>query len=295
MQKILVIGATGMIGKPVTNALIDAGHEVTLLARNTAIARSLFPTVNIQSGDVLDTISLLAAFEGQDAVYISLQADRSARPHEPHPEREGMNNILYAARITGIQRIAYLSSLVKDYNGTNGFHWWILDLKQEAIEKIKNAGIPYSIFYASSFMECFDQLLLKGNKILLAGNSRMPMYFIAGDDYGKQVTRSFETVSTENKEYKVQGPEAYNWDDGARIFIQHYTKARLSIRKIPLWLLKFFGRFNRELQYGALILEAMNNYPEKFESEQTWQELGKPEITIQVYAKMKAEKIIEEI
>ena len=286
MQKILVIGATGMLGKPVTNALINAGFEVTVMSRQPAIARQFFPTAHVLTGDVLDTISLLAAFEGQDAVYINLQAPRSAKPEDQLPEREGMNNILYAARITGVKRIAYLSSLVKDYNHTNGYHWWVLDMKEEAIEKIKSAGIPFTIFYASTFMESFDQLLLKGNKIILAGSSKQTMYFIAGKDYGQQVVRSFQLLTHENKEYKIQGPEAYNWDDGARIFIQHYTKTKLRTLKAPLWLLKLMGRFNGEIQYGAKIIEAMHKYPEKFEAEKTWEELGKPKTTISEYAKL---------
>jgi hypothetical protein len=37
------------------------------------------------------------------------------------------------------------------------------------------------------------------------------------------------------------------------------------------------GLFSNKFSYGAKIVEALNNYPEKFESEKTWEELGKPE------------------
>lgn len=273
-----------MLGRPVTNALINAGFEVSVLARNSGKAKQLFPAASIQWGDVLDPISMLAAFEGTDAIYISLQAPRGARQHQPLPEREGMANILSAAKVTGIGRIAYLSSLVKQYNHTNGFHWWVLDMKQAAVDQIKSSGIPYTLFYPSTFMESFDGILRQGNKIMLAGNSRVPMHFIAAADYAQQVVHSFNILTTENKEYPVQGPEAWNWDDGAHIFIDHYPHAALKILKTPLGLLKFAGHFNRTIQYGAKIVEAMNNYPEKFESEKTWQELGKPVITIADYA-----------
>jgi nucleoside-diphosphate-sugar epimerase len=284
-MKIVVIGASGMIGKPVTRELVKAGFDLTLLARNPHKMRELFPGLKVVQGDVLDPLSLVSAFEGQDAIYINLQAPRGGVQSDPLPEREGINNIIEAAKHAGIKRIAYLSSLVQNYNGTNGYHWWVFDMKQTAVTNIKSSGIPYTIFYPSSFMENLDQLLMKGNKILLAGESRVPMYFIAAEDYGKQVAWPFRLLNNnENREYTVQGLEAYNWDDAAKVFIEHYSKSKLKIMKAPLGMLKWVGVFNRKTAYGYKILIALNNYPEKFEAEETWKELGKPVITIAQYA-----------
>jgi uncharacterized protein YbjT (DUF2867 family) len=287
-MKILVIGASGMIGKPVTRELAKAGFKLTLLARNPQKMRELFPGLKIAEGDVLDPLSLVSAFEGQDAVYINLQAARTATQSTPLPEREGINNIIEAAKHAGIKRIAYLSSLVQNYNGTNGYSWWVFDMKQMAVTNIKSSGIPYSIFYASSFMENLDQLLMQGNKILLAGESKAPMYFIAGEDYGRQVAWSFRLPINENREYAVQGLEAHNWDGAAKLFIEHYTKTKLTIIKAPLGMLKLVGIFHKKTGYGHKILVALNNYPEKFEAEQTWNELGKPTLTIPVYAQQRS-------
>lgn len=284
MRKILVIGGTGMIGKPVTRALVKAGFQVSMLARNPEKAQQLFPDVPIVPGDVFDPLSLLKAFEGQDAVYISLSTPRNSRKKDRMPEQEGLDNIIAVAQRTGIKRLEMISSLVQHYNGMHGFHWWILDIKQAAVEKLKRSGIPYTIFYPSSFMENFDQLMMKGNRIMVATGSKAPMYFIAADDYAQQVVRSFEVLTTENKEYPVQGIEALTWDEGAKAFMAHYTKSRLQMMKVPLGLLKLLGGFFPVINYGANILEAMNNYPEKFEAQLTWQELGKPVITIETYA-----------
>lgn len=284
MKKILVIGGTGMIGQPVTGALIKAGFEVTMLARNPSKAQALFPGVHILPGDVFDPLSLLMAFEGQDAVYISLSPTRTAHRKDRMPEREGIDNIIAVAKKTGIKRLALLSSLVQDYNGMNGFHWWIFDMKQAAVEKVKQSGIPYTIFYPSTFMESFDQLLMKGKRIILAGESKAPMYFIAAADYAQQVARSFQLLTTEHKEYTVQGPAAYNWEEGARIFIAHYKKAPLKTLKAPLGVFKLMGSLIPMVDYGAKIAEALNNYPERFESAATWEELGKPATTIATYA-----------
>jgi uncharacterized protein YbjT (DUF2867 family) len=283
-MKILVIGASGMLGKPVTRGLVKAGFTITLLARNARKMRELFPGQRVVEGDVLDPISLVNAFEGQDAVYINLQAPRGVSRSYPLPEREGIDNIIDSAMYSGIKRIAYLSSLVQNYNGTNGYHWWVFDMKQTAVTKIKSCGIPYTIFYPSSFMETIDQLMRQGNKILLAGESKVPMYFVAGEDYGRQVASSFRLLNNESKEYVVQGLEAYNWDEAAKIFIQNYSKAKLKVMKAPLGMLKLAGRVSPKTWYGYKIVTALNNYPEKFEADQTWNELGKPTITLAQYA-----------
>ena len=52
MKKILIIGSTGLLGKPVTKALIAAGFELTLLVRNTDLAKRLFPATKIIKGDI---------------------------------------------------------------------------------------------------------------------------------------------------------------------------------------------------------------------------------------------------
>ncbi|HEX6179644.1 MAG TPA: NAD(P)H-binding protein [Chitinophagaceae bacterium] len=285
MKKILVIGASGMLGKPVTKQLSKAGFELTLLARNIPSMRDIYPSARIIEGDVLDPLSLVAAMDGQDAIYVNLQAPRGAHRSYPLPEREGINNVVDAATYAGIKRIAYLSSLVQNYNGTDGYHWWIFDMKQSAVQRIRSSGIPYTIFFASSFMECLDQLMMQGNKILLAGESKVPMHFIAGEDFGRQVARSFELPGDDNHEYVIQGTEAYNWDDAAHIFIDNYKKTRLKTMKAPMGMMKFFGIFSGKAEYGYKICTALNNYPETFDAERTWRELGKPEMTLAQYAR----------
>jgi len=285
------MGATGMIGKPVTRVLLQSPYDITIMARDEKKAKGIFPEANIVYGDVFDPFSLLPVLEGKDIVYISIGPERNPRKGDRMAEEEGLDNIVETAKQAGVKRLVFLSSLVQRYNNTNSFHWWIFDIKQRAIEKIKNSGLAYTIFYPSSFMENFDQLMMKGNKLMLAGKSMAPMYFIAGKDYGEQVLKSFSLPDHISKEYAVQGPEAYNWDDGCRVFIENFTARKLSVMKAPLGLLKMMAPFSRGASYGAKILEALNNYPEKFESQSTWDELGKPTTTIKDYARAVSEEL----
>jgi len=187
MQKILFIGASGMLGKPVALELIRAGFQLTLLARDIEKMEKLFPKIPVIKGDVFDIASLEEAMKGQELVYLNLSVDQSSKKNDTQTEREGMQNIINTAKKTGIKRIAYLSSLIKNYEGMNGFNWWSFQIKQAAVDAIKKSGLNYSIFYPSTFMECLDQQMLQGSRVMLAGKSEAPMWFIAGKDYGKQV------------------------------------------------------------------------------------------------------------
>ena len=284
MQKILFIGATGMLGRPVASELIKAGFDLTLLARNTRKMRQLFPGVKIIQGDIFDRASLKTAFNGQDIVYMNLSVAQSSKEKDPQPEREGITNIIAIARETGIRRIAYLSSLVKNYQGMNGFNWWSFDIKHKAVEAVRSSGIPYSIFYPSTFMECLDQQMLKGKKLMLVNGTVAKMWFVAASDYGKQVANAFRIAGNSDQEYIVQGETGYDFKEAAKIFAGNY-KPGVKIMAAPLAVLRLLGVFNQKMNYGARICEALNNYPEKFESQKTWKDLGKPTITLEEYTR----------
>lgn len=272
-----------MLGRPVARMLASQGFHLYLLARDEQKMQQLFPDIPFIKGDVMDMPSLDAAMKGKDAVYINLSILQSTGKKEPQPEREGMAHIIAAAKAAGIKRIAYLSSIIQRYQGMNGFNWWGFTIKQQAIKQIKDSGIPWSIFYPSAFMETIDKQMIQGNKIMLAGTSRFPMWYVAADDYGRQVAKALSVAGTANQEYAVQGPEAFTIDEAAVIFLKHY-KHPLKTMKAPLWMLRFFGIFSKKMSYVANICDALNNYPEKFESEKTWADLGRPVITLAQYA-----------
>lgn len=285
IRKIAFIGATGMSGQPVAKELAYSGFDVTALIRDESRAKELPAAVHTIKGNIKNASDLDKLFAGQDAVYLSLNLNLSDRKGAYHAEREGLESILIAAKKHALRRIGFVSSLVMNYQGMDGFNWWVFDLKRQAVEMIKASGIPYTIFYPSTFMENFDSTYRQGNKILLAGTSRYRMHFIAGEDFGKQVSRSFQILEHENREYVIQGPEAFTADEAAQEYIRHYKKYPLTISRAPLKLLKFLGKFSAKIDYGYHIVTALNNYPEKFESQKSWEELGKPSVTLRLFAK----------
>lgn len=283
MKKVAFVGATGMLGKPVVLELLRAGFHVRALVRNISEARKILPiAIELIEGDLQTEKGVGELLKGMDALYLNLSVKPSSKENDFQPEREGLKNILLRAKEADIKRVIYLSSLVHRYDG---FNWWVFQLKRQAVTSIKESGIPFTIFYPSTFMETFETGgYRRGDTINLAGESTQALWFIAGSDYGKTVARSLATPSAANKDFSVQGPESMTTEKAVGIYIMNYKK-KLKSAKVPLFLLKLIGTFNPYINYGWHIIEALNNYPEIFESEETWKLLHKPEVTISSFAK----------
>jgi putative NADH-flavin reductase len=69
LMKIVLYGATGMIGQRILREALQRGHEVTAIAHDPS---SLAPQANahlrVETGDILDANSVAAAVAGYDAV-----------------------------------------------------------------------------------------------------------------------------------------------------------------------------------------------------------------------------------
>lgn len=284
IRTIAVIGATGKLGRPVTSHLLQSGFTVKAFVRRPEKSELLPAGIQLVKGDLRNPDDLRSLFEHADAVYTNLSIQQHEKPVDWHAEVHGLENILNVARQAGVKRIAMISSLVQRYQGMNGFHWWAFDVKEKAVQMLKQSGIPYTIFYPSTFFENFEWNYKLGRNLILAGESTGKQYFISAYDYGRQVARMFLLNADGNKEYFVQGPEPFTTEEATHVFREYYSREKLVISKAPLGLLKFLGTFVQKLNYAAHILEALNRYPETFQASTTWEELGKPTITLKDYA-----------
>jgi dihydroflavonol-4-reductase len=112
---ILVTGATGHIGNVLVRRLLEYGHSVRALilpGEDTTPVSGL--AVELFTGDILDSTSLLKAMKGVTEVYhlagiISILPGRNTLLQAVNVE--GTKNILAAARLAGIRRFIYTSSI----------------------------------------------------------------------------------------------------------------------------------------------------------------------------------------
>lgn len=276
-----MIGATGMLGLPVAIALIEAGFEVTALARNPDAARRVLPAaVTVVEADMRDEESLRAGLGGHDGLYLNLSVAPGERRRDLHTEVQGLTYVLGAAREAKIARLAYVSALIHD---TERSRWWVIDVWRSALARIKASRIPYTIFYPTNFMETLAQRHSSGRFFVMPGCARYRNYWIAGSDFAQQVARSFSSPLAANREYVIQGPEPVRYDTAVRRYARMLPSPARVVR-VPLWLVRLGGIVSHRLDFNARIMQAVLSYPEEFKASTTWSELGKPSTTIEQFA-----------
>jgi dihydroflavonol-4-reductase len=112
---VLVLGATGFIGGEIARALVERGYMVRALRRSSSSTLGLdgLP-IEFVYGDLRDRRTLLAAMRGVEAVFHAA----GYYPHNSLAPRSalrlavaGMRNMLECARVAGVGRVVYTSSL----------------------------------------------------------------------------------------------------------------------------------------------------------------------------------------
>jgi UDP-glucose 4-epimerase len=112
-MRIAVTGGSGFIGAHVVDKLLDAGHEVLSLDVD---ARMPDPRATYRVLDVLDLAAVTDALAGCDAVYhIAGMANVDFAFKDPvktvRLNVEGTGNILEAARVHGLKRVIFASTV----------------------------------------------------------------------------------------------------------------------------------------------------------------------------------------
>ncbi len=117
MKKILVIGASGFLGRHVAQALLADGYAVRCVARNPARVQDLATAgCEVVQGYISDLASMQHALQSVDAAYISVhtlspQQARTAGQGFMDVEMDGLRNIVTACRTNGVRRLMYVTFL----------------------------------------------------------------------------------------------------------------------------------------------------------------------------------------
>jgi uncharacterized protein YbjT (DUF2867 family) len=95
---VLVVGATGSIGRLVVEEALRQGHAVRALVRTPDKARKLPGEAQVVLGDVTRPDTLPGAVDGVDAIVFTLGSDGAGKGGAKSIDYGGMRNVLAAAR-----------------------------------------------------------------------------------------------------------------------------------------------------------------------------------------------------
>jgi len=120
-MKVLILGATGQLGRHVTQHALDAGHAVTAFARNPHGVDISHRELNHIAGDALDPRVVADAVAGHDAVIVALGTGKSRKNTV---RSDGTRNVIAAMGHHGVSRLICQTTLgCQETRPVLNFYW----------------------------------------------------------------------------------------------------------------------------------------------------------------------------
>lgn len=276
-RPILIVGATGMLGRPVAERLRDEDIPIRVLSRDPERARAMLDDgFDYVSGDVLAPASLAAAVDGCRGVHVNLRGTNL--DNIQRIEIDGTDMLARAAAAAGIERLTYLSGA-----GIEKADARLLPVrvKTAAEAAIRASGVPYTILRASHFMESLD-LFVRGRRIELFSPQPQRLHYLAASDYAGQVARAYANPAAANQALTLLGPEAFTMREALEIYVSK-QRPDLTVRQLPLAIAKLAARLARDpgFKMAVTLFDAFRNIPETGDRDKADTLLGKACTTLE--------------
>ena len=232
MDKILIAGATGYLGRYITQELRQQNFYTKVLVRNP----KKFEGYGIQveelvQAEVTDKSSLKNCCKDIDTVISSVGITR---------QRDGLTymdvdyqanlNLLEEAKHSGVRKFVYVSVL----NGEKLKKLKICDAKEKFVAELKKSGLEFCIIRPNGFFSDMTEFfnMAKRGRIYLFGSGNLKANPIHGEDLAKVCVSAIEG---DGKEIEVGGPETLTQNEIAEIAFNAVGKTP-KITHIPDWI-----------------------------------------------------------
>ncbi len=271
--RVLVLGATGTLGRPVVRSLLDGGHPVRILTRSAEKARAVFgEAVEVVEGDPASRDPLSRAVAGCEAVHVSLPTES---------ELLAVEHVLGLADTASgkdLRRISYISGTsVREEN-----RWFdLIDVKMKAEERLREGGIPHTVFCPTWVMEVLTNFVRPGRAVAILGKNPPEFHFFAAADFGRMVARSLEDDRALGRRLFVHGPEAITLPEAIRRY-HRAVHPEVTLRTLRVWQARLIARLTRQrgLAAAARLIGYFDKTEEQGDPSEADSLLGAPSTTL---------------
>jgi len=256
--RVAVAGGTGFVGGAIASALHTRGETVIVLThRPTSASAALPDAVAVRRADVGDERSLVAAFDGVDALVISLafpnspmESPRLGRTFEA-VDAAGTERLVAAAVAAGVRRIVYISGAGAAPDATRT--WF--RAKWRAETAVRRSGIPYTIIRPTWVYGPRDVAL---NRFLwfakwlpfvpLTGSGTQLLAPVFVDDVARLAADSLRADAARDQIFEIGGPDTLTMREIVRVALRVSRRHRFLlpapaiILKLAAWPLQFLPR-----------------------------------------------------
>ena len=236
---ILVVGATGLVGRQICRLLAASGKPTRAMVRATSDQakvdelRSL--GADVVQGDLRDPKSLRAACQGVSAIIATASSmPFNYQPGENTPEttdQDGLLSLIDAACEAGVQQLIYTSfpTMTPDFP--------LQDAKRAVEDRLRGCGLAYTILQPTFFMEVwlspavgFDYA---NRKATIYGSGESPISWISFLDVARFAVACLDNPAARNATLELGGPEALNPLQVVKVFEEAGGKP-FEVQRVPV-------------------------------------------------------------
>ncbi len=245
---LLIVGATGTLGRQVTRRALDEGYEVRCLVRSQKRAAFLKEWgAQLVSGNLLDPESLDDALEGVTAVIDAATARATDALSIKKVDWEGKLNLIAAVKKAGVDRYIFFSILDNDKFPDVP----LMHIKHCMERYLSESGLNYTILRPAGFMQGligqYAIPILEGQPVWLTGKTS-PIAYMDTIDIAKFAVRALKVPETEKQTFPVVGTRAWGSEDIIRL-CERYSNKTAKVTTVPLGLVRGIGKILRFFQW----------------------------------------------
>ncbi|MBD2234652.1 SDR family oxidoreductase [Phormidium tenue] len=246
-MKVLVVGATGTLGRQIARRALDEGHEVRCLVRSAQRAAFLREWgVELVRGNLSKPETLPPALEGVDAVIDA----STARPSESvmQVDWQGKVNLIKATRDAGIKRFIFLSIL----NSDKFPHVPLMNVKRCTEKFLAESGLNYTILQPCGFLQGligqYAIPILEKQPIWVMGEAA-PIAYMDTQDIARFAVKALSVPETENRSFPLAGTRAWGAYEIMRL-CERKCGQEARVSRISLELLRAIRKVAQFFQWG---------------------------------------------
>jgi uncharacterized protein YbjT (DUF2867 family) len=269
---VLVVGATGALGRPVVKLLRERGVRVRALNRHPEQAADLAALgAEVVAGDLTDAASLRRACSGMARVLAAAHAILGrGRWCSEAVDDAGHRALVAAAQAAGVRRFVYLSAHGAAADSPVDF----FRTKHRIEQVLAGSGLDAVVLRPTAFMEQHVHLfngaaVLKRGKASLIGPGTKPRNFVCAADIAPLAARALLEDPPPFRVLDIGGHGHYSNLEVAALYAREAGVA-LRTSHLPLAAARFIGAVAAPLHPGlARIMKVMSlpdeAIPERFD------------------------------
>lgn len=252
MSQLLIVGATGVLGKASAKLFLNNGYAVKAVVRNAEKAEDLKVLgAQIIKGDLVEPETIINICDGCEVILASAHSMMGKGKNTSDAvDYKGHKLLIDAAVKAGVQQFIYVSA----YGAAADHPVDFFRTKYKIEQYLIKSGLTYTILRPAAFMEWhMHNLLGKGlvekNKTILFGKGDNPTNFIAASNVAQLVFKIYKKEEFYNKIIELSGPENLTKNEVVNLYSKHlHTKSRVT--HVPRGVLKAFSFLLKPIHPG---------------------------------------------